>query len=99
MIPYFHSDIYKRLEVSIIDHVILEELLGINHEKEKVSYSYQIHDAISRVQSGEFQLAFLLESITPEVIKAIADVGDKMPKKSTYFYPKVPAGLIVNRLT
>jgi len=32
------------------------------------------------------------------VIKAIADTGDRMPRKSTYFYPKEPAGLVFNRL-
>ncbi len=46
----------------------------------------------------EYQLAFLLNPIKPQTVKAIADVGDKMPRKSTYFYPKLPAGLIVNRL-
>jgi len=68
------------------------------HEQGKVAYTYDREDAKSRVENGEFQLTFLLEPIMPETIKAIADVGDKMPKKSTYFYPKVPAGLIVNRL-
>ena len=98
MMPQFHSDLYRRLEVSIIDHVILEKLLGLSHEKDKVGYTYIRQDAMERVQSGEFQLAFILEPIRPETIKGIADLGDKMPKKSTYFYPKVPAGLIMNRL-
>jgi uncharacterized protein (DUF1015 family) len=100
MMPQFHSDLYKRLEVSIIDHVILENLLGLNHENDKVTlgYTYDRADAMNRVLNGEYQMTFLLEPIKAAVIKAIADVGDKMPKKSTYFYPKVPAGLILNRL-
>jgi uncharacterized protein (DUF1015 family) len=100
MMPQFHSDLYKRLEVSIIDHVILENLLGLNHENDKVNlgYTYDRADAMNRVLNGEYQMTFLLEPIKAAVIKAIADVGDKMPKKSTYFYPKVPAGLILNRL-
>ena len=55
-------------------------------------------DAVKRVLSQEYQLAFLLNPVRVETIKAIADASDKMPRKSTYFYPKLPAGLIVNRL-
>ena len=40
-------------------------------------------------------MAFLLSPVKPKVIKAVADVGDRMPKKSTYFYPKLPAGLVL----
>lgn len=100
MMPYFHSEIYKRLDVSIIDHVILEKLLGLSSDEEKtnLAYSYDRGDAIGKVLSQEYQLAFLLNPVKPEVIKAIADVGDRMPRKSTYFYPKLPAGLILNCL-
>lgn len=100
MMPYFNSELYKRLDVSIIDHVILERLLALSSDQEKVAltYSYDRQDAVRRVLSQEYQLTFLLNPIKPETIKAIADIGDKMPRKSTYFYPKVPAGLIVNLL-
>ncbi|MFC1987750.1 DUF1015 domain-containing protein [Chloroflexota bacterium] len=100
MMPYFHSDIYKRLDVSIIDHVILEKLLGMSIDKENptLAYSYDKQDAVKRVLVQEYQLALLVNPVKAEVIKAIADAGDKMPRKSTYFYPKLPAGLIFNRL-
>ncbi|MFH1382882.1 MAG: DUF1015 domain-containing protein [Chloroflexota bacterium] len=100
MMPYFHSELYKRLDVSIIDHVILEELLGLSGGKENtlLAYSYDRQDAINRVIDQEYQLALLVRPAKAETIKAIADVGDKMPRKSTYFYPKLPAGLIVYRL-
>jgi uncharacterized protein (DUF1015 family) len=100
MMPHFHSALYRKLEVSIIDHVVLDNLLALNHDRDKVNlgYSYDADDAIGRVVRGEYQLAFLLTPIRSLTIKAIADLGEKMPKKSTYFYPKVPAGLIVNRI-
>jgi len=100
MIPYFHSELYKRLDVSIVDHIILEELLELDRDKEKtlLAYSYDRLDAVNRVLVQEYQLALLISPVKVEVIKAIADVGDKMPRKSTYFYPKLPAGLIFNRL-
>ncbi len=100
MMPQFHSKLYKKLDVSIIDHIILENLLELSSEKEKTSltYSYDVADALNRVLNQEYQLALLFNPAKPEVIKAIADVGDKMPRKSTYFYPKSPSGLVFNRL-
>jgi len=95
MMPYFHSELYKRLDVSIVDHVILDKLLGLEGgELKNLTYSYEVLDAVKQVLDSEYQLAFLLSPVKPEVIKAVADVGDRMPKKSTYFYPKLPAGLV-----
>jgi uncharacterized protein (DUF1015 family) len=96
MIPYFHSEIYQKLDVSIVDHVILEELLGLTHEMTGVfvDYANDAREAIRRVMEQEYQLAFIVNPVEPGVIKAIADAGDRMPRKSTYFYPKVPAGLV-----
>ncbi|MFC1949527.1 DUF1015 domain-containing protein [Chloroflexota bacterium] len=100
MIPYFHSELYKKLDVSIVDHIILENLLALSSEQEKTSlaYSYDMPDAVNRVLNQEYQLALLLCPIKPEVIKTISDAGDKMPRKSTYFYPKPPSGLVFNQL-
>ncbi len=100
LMPYFHSELYKRLDVSIVDHVILEELLGLSSGSKEatLTYSYDKLDAISRVLDQEYQLAFLLSPIKAKTVKAIADAGDRMPRKSTYFYPKPPAGLVFNRL-
>ncbi len=100
MMPYFHSELYKRLDVSIVDHIILEKLLALSSDQEKTSlaYSYDRLDAVNRVLDQEYQLAFLLSPVKAEMMKAVADTGDRMPRKSTYFYPKLPAGLIFNRL-
>ena len=100
MMPYFHSELYKRLDVDIVDNVILEKLAGLSSgsEESTLSYSYDGEDAVNRVLEQEYQLAFLLSPVNVEVVKAIADAGDKMSRKATYFYPKVPAGLVFHRL-
>ncbi|HEX79098.1 MAG TPA: DUF1015 domain-containing protein [Dehalococcoidia bacterium] len=99
MMPYFHSPLYKRLDVSIVDHVILEELLGLSSEDEvKISYNYDHRDTVKQVQKREHQLAFIISPINSRKIKDISDAGDRMPRKSTYFYPKMPSGLVLNRL-
>ena len=96
MFPAFHSDYYHRLNVSIVDHVILEDFLGLTHETSSsfLDYVHDAAEAVKRVQEGEYQIAFIVNPVSPAVIKAIADSGDRMPRKSTYFYPKVPAGLV-----
>jgi len=99
MMPYFHSPLYKKLDVSVVDHVILEELLGMSSQDEvKISYNYNYRDAVKQVQSKEHQLAFIISPVRSWKIKEIADAGDRMPRKSTYFYPKLPSGLVINRL-
>ena len=100
MMPYFHSELYKRLDVSIADHVILEKLLELDNGRDetRIAYSYDRRDAVNRVLDQEYQLAILLRPVTVEVVKAIADAGDRLPRKSTYFYPKLPAGLVFYRL-
>ncbi|MFC2020107.1 DUF1015 domain-containing protein [Chloroflexota bacterium] len=101
IIPYFHSEQYKSLDVSIIDHVILEEFLGLDRSRQGealLAYNADRDDAVSRVLDGEYQLAFLLSPVKVGVIKAMADTGERMPGKSTYFHPKLPAGLVFSQV-
>jgi uncharacterized protein (DUF1015 family) len=95
------SEHYKKLTVSILDHIILEGLLGLRGEQEAemLTYSYDQFDAADMVLSGEYQLAFLIGPVKEEAIKMIADVADRMPRKSTYFYPKLPSGLVFYRMS
>ncbi len=99
MFPAFHSEIYQQLDVSIVDHVILEELLGLTHEKAGafLDYNHDVAEAVTKVLDGEYQLGIIVNPVKPEAVKSIADSGDRMPHKSTYFYPKVPAGLVLYR--
>jgi uncharacterized protein (DUF1015 family) len=101
MMPYFHSELYQKLDVSIVDHVILEKILGLAHgtATEYLDYTNNVMEAINRVLDQEYQLAFLVNPVKPGIIKTIADSGDRMPHKSTYFFPKIPAGLVFYRFT
>ena len=97
--PYFHTDIYRTLDVSILDHVILERLLGINADTlaTHVSYTNELSEALQETDNHNYRFSVLLNPVKPESLKAIADSGDRMPRKSTYFYPKIPAGLVLYR--
>lgn len=98
VMPEHHSQAYKKLNVSIVQHLIIENLLGSSGEADSVAYIPEAEQARQQVESGEYQLAFLLNPIPVTTIKAIADANDRMPGKSTYFYPKLPTGLVINRL-
>jgi len=100
LMPQFRSEAYRRLSVSVIDHVILEKLLGIagGDQETRLAYHTDRDEAIRRVSEGDYQIALLLSPIQTSVIKHVADASDRMPRKATYFYPKLPSGLVLYRL-
>jgi len=97
MMPANRSQAYREFGVSILNHIILDKLLGLTL-KEDVAYTVDFKEAYQQIKEGKYQLAFLLNPPQPEMVKAVADARDRMPSKSTYFYPKLPAGLIINPL-
>jgi len=97
MMPGNRPQAYREFDVSILNHIILDKMLGLT-SKEKVAYTVDLKEAYQQIKEGEYQLAFLLNPPQPEMVKAVADAQDRMPSKSTYFYPKLPAGLIINPL-
>ncbi len=97
MMPGNRSQAYREFDVSILNHIILDKMLGLT-SKEDIAYTMDLREAHQQIKEGEYQLAFLLNPPQPEMVKAIADAQDRMPSKSTYFYPKLPAGLIINPL-
>jgi len=98
IMPKDHPEAYRRLDVSFFQHLIVEKLLK-THDRVEIGYTHSAEIAKSQIENGEYQLAFLLSSISVERIKAIADSNDRMPGKSTYFYPKLPTGLVINSLS
>ena len=97
IMPRDHSEIYRKLDVSILQHLIIEKLIAPG-ESSNLAYTPDSEQARKQVESGEYQLAFLLNPLPVTTIKAIADAHDRMPGKSTYFYPKLPTGLVINCL-
>jgi uncharacterized protein (DUF1015 family) len=101
MLSVMHSDQWANLDVSMLHGVILPRILGMDtpaKERESLEYTRDAEEALKRVDSNEFQLAFLLNPIEISSILAVADAGDRLPQKSTYFYPKPPTGLVMNPL-
>ena len=93
-VPGEHSNEYRTFNVSILNHVVMTKALGIDPDGEGVSYSPDLEGVVGSVQSGEAQMAFLLSPAHPRLVKKISDQMERMPRKSTYFYPKPPTGLV-----
>jgi uncharacterized protein (DUF1015 family) len=96
MMPDNRSQAYRKLDTSILNHLVLHRMLGFVESDGEIAYTVDIEEAWQAIAEGKYQLAFLLSEPRVDVIKAIADAKDRMPRKSTYFYPKLPAGLIIN---
>ncbi len=88
------------LDVSILHSLLLDEILTKYKDKkteEVIGYSHDDADAISQVKKGNYTCAFLMNPTKVDEIMSIADVGGKMPQKSTFFYPKPYSGLMLRR--
>jgi len=82
--------------------LILEHILGMTSEQqmggENIRYSQDEEAVLQALAKEDFQAAFILNATKAEEIQTIVASGEKMPQKSTYFYPKLPSGLIVNKI-
>lgn len=96
------SDALKGLDISVLHSIIINHILGVSAEnqsnQQNIAYTVKEDEAIKAVDEGKAQLALFLNSTTVEDIEAVVESGEKMPQKSTYFYPKLITGLAINRL-
>ncbi len=92
----------KKLDVTILEAVILGKIFGISAREVKegnsVGYIHDNSEAVDLVKKGEYQAAILLNPTKIKEVREIAGMGKKMPQKSTYFYPKFLSGLAINRI-
>ena len=102
LMPREQSDPWKRLDVNVLQYGVLLDIVGIDDEALReggaVSYVQDPMDAERAVASGMAACAFLLNATPVEQVLAVSDAGGRMPQKSTYFYPKLPTGLVIRAL-
>ena len=102
LLPDNKSAAWEKLDVALLDNIILDQLLGINDQKrrsqENLAYTRSEEWLMEQIDNRNYQLGFLLNPTRVEEIIAVAQARDKMPQKSTYFYPKLITGLIINKM-
>ncbi|MBN2580780.1 MAG: DUF1015 domain-containing protein [Pirellulales bacterium] len=92
-----HNEEWRGLGVALLHRLVIEDLLGCK-DLPKPRYVHLVQEVVDGLKSGEFPLAALVMSATVDHIRQISLRGERMPAKSTYFYPKLLSGLLVNPL-
>ena len=102
LMPRDKSASWRGLDVSILHTLILERYLGIGGEQRasgaNLAYTRDQDEAIAGVDRGDYQLSLLMNPPLVEEVTAVAMNGEKMPQKSTFFYPKLITGIVINKL-
>lgn len=92
-----HSADWQGLGVSLLHRLVVDHLLG-GGSWPKPRYVHLVDEVVENLNSGEFPLAALVMPASVEHIRRISEHGERMPAKSTYFYPKLLSGLVLNPL-
>ena len=91
-------DEIKALDLTVLHYFIIEKVLGIpgkaQRESENISFDRSFSDCLTKVISGEAQMAIITQEVSIEDVKKVCHSGYTMPQKSTYFYPKVICGFL-----
>ncbi len=101
----FGSDLsgpLRRLDVMVLTRLLFTEYLGFDQSRldneTLIAYTTDAQTAVARVTNEDFNVCFLLNPTSVQQVREVADSGLVMPRKATYFYPKVTTGLVINPL-
>jgi len=92
---------WRHLDAAVLQELVLSRMLGISEQSmtsatvPPVEFTDDGAEALRLVESGRYALAFFLNATPPERVLEVADAAERMPQKSTYFYPKLPTGLVM----
>jgi uncharacterized protein (DUF1015 family) len=94
---------YRRLDTAVLEALILKRALGMSDEDidelNGLGYARDFDQALDLIQSATYDAAFFMAPTPVQRVQEVAAAGESMPPKSTYFFPKVPTGLLFNPLT
>jgi uncharacterized protein (DUF1015 family) len=94
---------YRRLDTAVLEALILKGALGLTDEQidelQGLGYARDFDQAVELVENATYDAAFFMAPTPIEHVHEVAAAGESMPPKSTYFFPKVPTGLLFNPLT
>lgn len=101
-LPQERSAAWRKLDYAIANFVILRHCLGLDEEQMSdhtiLWFTEDAHEAVRDVREGRARYAVLMSALPVESILDVADAGERLPQKSTFFYPKLPTGLVFNPL-
>ena len=91
-----HTADYRDLDVAILHSLLIENVLGIKVAdiEDHVAYERSLPDTVAKVDSFKYQAAFIINPTRADQVQKVAAHGERMPQKSTDFYPKFVSGLV-----
>jgi len=92
-----HGPAWRGLGVSILHRLVIGDLLGAK-QIPTPGYVHLVREAVEGLETGKYPLAALVMPASVGDIKSVSETGERMPAKSTYFYPKLASGLVFNPL-
>ncbi len=96
------SPAYRRLDVSILHHLIIDKLLGVRMDTHKlglnIEYIKDADEADKRVHDGKTEIVFFMNPTKVHEVRDVAMAGERMPQKATYFSPKLLTGLVMHKI-
>ncbi|HUO08677.1 MAG TPA: DUF1015 domain-containing protein [Phycisphaerae bacterium] len=103
------SDAWRQLDVAILQHLVFDRLIvphfvGKGAGGGKVSYAFphEAHEVAALCRAGggtQYRVGFLLQPTPLESVRDLCNANELMPQKSTFFYPKLATGMVINSLT
>lgn len=93
------SDTYRNLDVTVLNRLILGELLNIDESNytEYITFTKQVAKAVDAVNNDTASCAFIINPVKPEQIRAVALAGERMPERSIYLFPKAATGVVIHK--
>jgi len=102
VVPAEQSDALRLLDVTVLHSLVFDHILGIDSEialvRNDIAFEKSVAECMRLVDDGAYQGAFFLRATQIEQMREIAAREERMPQKSTFFYPKLPTGLVLNRV-
>ncbi len=96
------SEPYRRLDAAVLETIVLRGALGMSDDdishRRGLDYASDLATARDAVESGAFDAGFFMRPTPVEQVREVAEAGASMPPKSTFFFPKVPTGIVFNPL-
>jgi uncharacterized protein (DUF1015 family) len=92
-----HGGTGAELDVSLLHDMLLKKVLGIDVREEMIAFTQDDAEALDLVARRDYQVAFLLNPTRVEQVVQHAVTGRRMPRKSTYFYPKLLTGIVLHK--
>jgi uncharacterized protein (DUF1015 family) len=97
-----HAEPYRSLDTAVLEALVLKDALGMTDAQidhlDGLDYARDLAEALDTLHAGEHDAGFFMGATPVAQVQAIADAGEFMPPKSTYFFPKVPSGLVLSQL-